>query len=73
MCSTGILLVSVNVHLRCTDDSKYFHISATMLTVTKWHIFVKWSISFSGHNSNNDNIETRKFTLVIIICNILVD
>ena len=29
--------------------------------------------SFSGHRSNNDNIKTRNFTLVIIICNRIVD
>ena len=29
-----------------TDDSDYFHISATVLTVAKWHMFVKLPISF---------------------------
>ena len=69
----GTPLVFMNVHLHCTDDSNYLHISATTLTVAKWHPFVKWSISFSGHNSNNGNIKMRNFALVIIICNMLVD
>ena len=55
-----------------TDDSDYFHISATMLTVVKWHI-CKVAHFFLSHKSNNGHIKTRNFTIVIIICNILVD